>query len=95
MKPYDCLIVGGGAAGIGMGCALQELGVGCFGILERGEIGSSFLRWPQEMRMITPSLMLRPKRIGWGRLQGNRVKIDHPVSIARVSGGRWKVRKSS
>lgn len=55
MKRYDCLIVGGGAAGIGMGCALQELGVGRFGILERGEIGSSFLMWPQEMRMITPS----------------------------------------
>jgi len=38
-----------------MGCVLQALGVGRFGILERGEIGSSFLMWPQEMRMITPS----------------------------------------
>ncbi|MFB9275520.1 NAD(P)/FAD-dependent oxidoreductase [Cohnella cellulosilytica] len=55
MKLYDCLIVGGGAAGIGMGCVLQELGVERFGILERGEIGSSFLMWPKEMRMITPS----------------------------------------
>ncbi|WP_168121541.1 NAD(P)/FAD-dependent oxidoreductase [Paenibacillus sp. HB172176] len=55
MDIFDCLIVGGGAAGIGMGCALQELGVERFCILERGEIGSSFLMWPQEMRMITPS----------------------------------------
>ncbi|MCS7464495.1 NAD(P)-binding domain-containing protein [Paenibacillus doosanensis] len=55
MKSYDCLIVGGGAAGIGMGCALQELGVERFGIVERGEVGASFLMWPQEMRMITPS----------------------------------------
>lgn len=55
MKALDCLIVGGGAAGIGMGCVLKELGVERFGILERGEIGASFLMWPQEMRMITPS----------------------------------------
>lgn len=52
---YDVLIIGGGAAGIGMGCALQHAGVERFAILERGEIGSSFLMWPRDMRMITPS----------------------------------------
>lgn len=55
MKDFDCLIVGGGAAGIGMGCVLRDLGIKRFRILERGEIGASFLMWPQEMRMITPS----------------------------------------
>lgn len=55
MKDFDCLIVGGGAAGIGMGCVLQELGVERFAILERGVIGASFRMWPKEMRMITPS----------------------------------------
>jgi cation diffusion facilitator CzcD-associated flavoprotein CzcO len=55
MKSYDCVIVGGGAAGIGIGCALRELNVKRFCILERGEIGASFLLWPNEMRMITPS----------------------------------------
>lgn len=55
MNRYDCLIVGGGAAGVGMGCALKDLGVGSFCILEREEIGASFLMWPEEMRMITPS----------------------------------------
>lgn len=55
MKHYDCVIVGGGAAGIGIGCILQELDASSFTILERGEIGSSFLMWPKEMRMITPS----------------------------------------
>jgi len=53
-QTFDCLIVGGGAAGIGMGCVLQDLNVD-FSILERGEIGTSFLLWPKEMRMITPS----------------------------------------
>ncbi|MFC4601898.1 hypothetical protein [Cohnella hongkongensis] len=27
MSGYDCLIMGGGAGGIGMGCALHDLGV--------------------------------------------------------------------
>jgi cation diffusion facilitator CzcD-associated flavoprotein CzcO len=55
MNHYDCVIVGGGAAGIGIGCVLRDLEIGSFTILERGEIGSSFLMWPKEMRMITPS----------------------------------------
>lgn len=55
MKNFDCLIVGGGAAGIGMGCVLKELGVRRFRILERGEVGASFRLWPRETRMITPS----------------------------------------
>ncbi len=55
MKLYDCLIVGGGAAGIGMGCVLRDLKMERFLILERAEIGASFELWPQGMRMITPS----------------------------------------
>lgn len=55
LKPYDCLIVGGDAAGMGMVCALQELGVERFGTIERGESGSFFLMWPWEMRMIAPA----------------------------------------
>ncbi|MBW7459064.1 NAD(P)-binding domain-containing protein, partial [Paenibacillus sepulcri] len=55
MEQFDCLIIGAGAAGIGMGCVLKDLGVKRFGILERSEVGASFLMWPKEMRMITPS----------------------------------------
>lgn len=55
MELFDCLIVGGGAAGIGLGSLLQELNVRRFSILERGSIGASFRMWPKEMRMITPS----------------------------------------
>lgn len=51
---WPCIIVGAGAAGIGIARALQEIGVP-FLIIERHEIGGSFRRWPREMRFITPS----------------------------------------
>jgi putative flavoprotein involved in K+ transport len=52
---YDVVIVGAGAAGIGMGIVLRELGVERFALLERQQLGASFARWPREMRFITPS----------------------------------------
>lgn len=55
MNRYDCVIVGAGPAGIGIGCVLQDMKMENFAILERNEIGSSFRKWPKEMRMITPS----------------------------------------
>ena len=51
---WPCIIVGAGAAGIGIARALQEVGVP-FLIIERHEIGGTFRRWPREMRFITPS----------------------------------------
>jgi cation diffusion facilitator CzcD-associated flavoprotein CzcO len=51
---WPCIIVGAGAAGIGVARALQEVGVTPL-ILERHEIGGSFRRWPREMRFLTPS----------------------------------------
>ena len=48
------IIVGAGAAGVGMGVVLRKIGVD-FVILEREEIGQSFHSWSQEMRFITPS----------------------------------------
>ncbi|MFS0860217.1 NAD(P)/FAD-dependent oxidoreductase [Paenibacillus taichungensis] len=52
---YDCVIVGGGPAGIGMASVLQDLGMPRFTVLERSEVGATFLAWPEEMRLITPS----------------------------------------
>lgn len=54
MKQTDVLIVGAGAAGLGMGIALKKLGAN-FRILERHKVGHSFARWPAETRFITPS----------------------------------------
>lgn len=53
-REWPCVIVGAGAAGIGIARALQEIGVPAM-TLERHEIGGSFRRWPREMRFITPS----------------------------------------
>lgn len=52
---YDVIIVGAGAAGVGMGVVLKQLGVENYVIVDRHGVGASFERWPQEMRFISPS----------------------------------------
>ncbi|GIW34967.1 NAD(P)/FAD-dependent oxidoreductase [Meiothermus sp.] len=54
MERTQVLIVGAGAAGLGVALALQRLGLD-LRIVERNVIGSSFRRWPGETRFITPS----------------------------------------
>ncbi len=41
-------IIGGGAAGVGIGIMLEQLGCSQFQILEQEEIGASFRRWPKK-----------------------------------------------
>ena len=52
---YDTVIVGAGAAGVGMAIALMHAGVENYLIIERNSVGSSFAAWPSETRFITPS----------------------------------------
>jgi len=55
-NPFDVVIVGAGAAGVGCGVILRHLEINDFTLLERGaHVGESFRRWPREMRFITPS----------------------------------------
>ena len=54
-RSFDIVIVGAGAAGLGFGGTLRDLGIENFVILDRAEVGASFLRWPRQMRFITPS----------------------------------------
>ncbi|EOD40368.1 hypothetical protein EMIHUDRAFT_69760 [Emiliania huxleyi CCMP1516] len=58
-KPLDVLIVGAGASGVGMGILLTKvfrLRPQRVLLVERGGgVGESFLRWPREMRFISPS----------------------------------------
>ena len=54
-ESLDVAIVGAGAAGVGLGAVLADLGLDSYAILERGEVGASFQQWPEEMRLITPS----------------------------------------
>ncbi|WP_209123258.1 NAD(P)/FAD-dependent oxidoreductase [Alkalihalobacillus sp. BA299] len=52
---YDVIIVGAGPAGVGIGALFMQMGLKNFVILERDSIGSSFKKWPEEMRLLTPS----------------------------------------
>ncbi|OLO42713.1 hypothetical protein BTR23_01520 [Alkalihalophilus pseudofirmus] len=52
---YDVIIVGAGPAGVGIGALFMQMGLKNFVILERDHIGSSFKKWPEEMRLLTPS----------------------------------------
>ena len=54
-KYFDVIVVGAGAAGVGVGMALKRVGVESMILLERTAVGESFRRWPEEMRFITPS----------------------------------------
>ena len=51
----DIVVVGAGPAGLGFGVTLRHLEIEDFVILDRATIGASFLRWPKQMRFITPS----------------------------------------
>lgn len=54
MEHPEVLIVGGGPAGIGVAVALLHVGVRPL-VLEARRVGSSFVRWPRETRLLTPS----------------------------------------
>ncbi len=71
-KQYDVVIVGAGPAGIGIGAILNQIGLKNYVILERHSVGSSFRKWPKEMRLLTPSF---PGH-GFGLLDLNAVIPD-------------------
>ena len=82
---YDAVIVGAGAAGIGVAIALQHSGVENYLIVDRETIGSSFQSWPAETRFITPSFpsnsigMLDLNSIGVGISPAFSMRIEHPT----------------
>lgn len=49
------LIVGAGPSGIGVATALKQAGVTDMQIIDAREIGASFLNWPLQMSLLTPS----------------------------------------
>ncbi len=54
LQTYDVIVIGAGPAGLGVSILLQELGIN-YTILEKDGIGSSFRKWPEETRFISPS----------------------------------------
>jgi putative flavoprotein involved in K+ transport len=71
-KEYDVVIVGAGPAGVGVGSILKQMGLSNFVILERNSVGSTFTKWPKEMKLLTPSF---PGH-GFGLLDLNAVVPD-------------------
>ena len=82
---YDVVVVGGGAAGVGVSVALKHAGINNFLVLERHEVGASFDRWPAETRFITPSFptnsigMLDLNAIALGISPAHSMQVEHPT----------------
>lgn len=84
-KTYDVIVVGGGAAGIGVSIALKHAGVENFLVLDRYYVGASFSAWPDETRFITPSFpsnsigMLDLNSIAIGISPAYSLQVEHPT----------------
>ncbi|MCH2108815.1 MAG: NAD(P)-binding domain-containing protein [Polyangiaceae bacterium] len=82
---YDALVIGAGAAGVGVAVALKDAGVKKFAVLERHFIGSSFAVWPIETRFITPSFptnsigMLDLNAVALGTSPAHILGVEHPT----------------
>ena len=76
----DVVIVGAGPAGVGTASLLRQIGVNNLLLIDRHEVGGSFLRWPQETRFITPSFYANP----YGQIDLNAV--THNSSPALSAG---------
>ena len=85
---HQVAIVGAGPAGLGCAVALKAFGVNDIVILDRHEVGASFRRWPQEMRLITPSFtsnafgLLDLNSIVAGTSPAYTLDREHPSGIA-------------
>lgn len=51
----DAIVIGAGPAGIGTALALAAVEDLTFGVLERGQIGQTFVDWPTDQTFLTPS----------------------------------------
>ncbi|MCH2108771.1 MAG: NAD(P)-binding domain-containing protein, partial [Polyangiaceae bacterium] len=86
-EPYDAVIVGAGAAGVGMAIALKDAGIERFIVLERLMVGASFGCWPEETRFITPSFptnsvgMLDINAVALGSSPAHILGVEHPTGL--------------
>ena len=84
-QAHDVIVVGGGAAGIGVAVALVDAGGEDQLVLERHRVGASFTAWPDETRFLTPSFptnsmgMLDLNAIAIGTSPAFSLESEHPT----------------
>ncbi len=71
MEKYEVVIVGAGPSGIGMCSMLKDFGVESMTIIDKGKVGETFDKWPEEMRFITPSFTTN----FWGHMDLNSIAV--------------------
>ena len=88
---YDVVVVGGGAAGIGVSISLRHAGIENFVVIDRQTVGASFSSWPAETRFITPSFptnsvgMLDLNSIAVGVSPAFSLEVEHPTGAEYAS----------
>lgn len=80
VRDLDCVIVGAGPAGIGTALTLSAVDGLRYAVVDRGDIGQTFLDWPKEQRFLTPSFTGN----GFGATDLNAV---HPMTSPAFSLG--------
>ena len=89
VRSFDIVVVGAGAAGLGIGVTLRDLGIENFVILDRAAVGASFLRWPRQARFITPSFNSNQ----FGALDLNAVCLHtspaYSIGVEHPTGGEY------
>lgn len=82
---HDVVVIGAGAAGIGVAIALRHAGIEDTIVLDRNRVGASFASWPEETRFITPSFptnsigMLDINSIAIGTSPAVTLGAEHPT----------------
>ena len=82
---HDVMVIGAGAAGVGVAVTLQHAGINDFYVLDRDTVGASFARWPAETRFITPSFptnsigMLDLNSVALGTSPAVTLRAEHPT----------------
>ncbi|MEO1498351.1 MAG: NAD(P)/FAD-dependent oxidoreductase [Planctomycetota bacterium] len=85
VRILDAVVVGAGAAGVGVGVALRHAGIENYVVIDRHGVGASFDRWPAETRFITPSFpsnsigMLDLNSVAIGVSPAYSLEVEHPT----------------
>ncbi|MEM9105235.1 MAG: NAD(P)/FAD-dependent oxidoreductase [Pseudomonadota bacterium] len=78
-------IVGAGPAGLGIARVLRDLAIPDVWVFERGVVGQSFLRWPSDTQLLTPSFpgnvfgLTDLNAISYDSSPGWALKREHPT----------------